>query len=279
MRERHGASSRGKSKPRTALCTIATGPHIHLFELARPGFELFSAANGYELVVVHDEMISAGRAPSWGKVVLLRELLEVYERVAWVDTDVVIVDPTSDICVGLNRRKPLRLVFHHYDGLEVPNAGVFAIKSCWWSKRFLTKLWNAERFIDHKWWENAAIIELLGYDVEAPRRSTRRNTFDGRRVGELDLSWNSIPGDSSPAPHIVHFPGMTQAERLISMTAAAKVAALSFGVERSPATSLSITADAVGARGLALLTRGHGSRWNFWWHIDSIWRWMFRKPK
>src|SRR5579859_2492075 len=129
-----------RSKPRTVLCTIATGTHRELFEVARPSFERFAALHGYALVVGQDDEISAGRAPSWGKVVLLRQLLDTYDRVVWVDSDAVIVDPTTDIFAGLRSRRPLSLVVHHYDDLEVPNAGVMALRSCRWSKALLDRL-------------------------------------------------------------------------------------------------------------------------------------------
>jgi hypothetical protein len=208
-----------RRKTRTALCTIATGAHRDLFEVARPGFERFAAAHRYEPIVVYEDDISAGRAAAWGKVRLLRRLLDTHDRVVWVDSDAVIVDPSGDIFAGVDRRTPLSLVVHHYDGLEVPNTGVLTLVSCRWSKRLLDRLWAAERFVNHKWWENAAMIELLGYEVDEPRRSTRRASADSRRVSELDLSWNSIPADPSPKPRIVHFPGMTQAERLTGMRA------------------------------------------------------------
>jgi hypothetical protein len=188
--------------------------------VAQPGFEELAAAHSYELVVVHDDEISAGRPPAWGKVRLLRRLLDTYDRVVWVDSDAVIVDVKGDIFADVGRRTPLSLVVHRYSGLEVPNTGVMAIVSCRWSKRLLDRLWAAERFVDHKWWENAAMIEFLGYEVEEPKGSTRRASQDSRRVNELDLSWNSIPADPSPKPRIVHFPGMTQSERLTGMRTA-----------------------------------------------------------
>lgn len=207
---------------RTALCTIAVGTHRELFEIARPSFERFAGLHGYALVVIADAEISAGRALSWGKVVALQRLLDIYDRVVWVDSDAVIVDPTADIFAGVSRRTPLSLVVHHYDGLEVPNAGVLTLRSCRWAKHLLGRLWEAERFIDHKWWENAALIELLGYDIDEPRQETRQVTRDSRRVGELDLAWNSIPGVAPAAiPRILHFAGMSHGDRLLGMRTAA----------------------------------------------------------
>jgi hypothetical protein len=204
---------------RTALCTIATGAHRELFEVARPSFEAFAALHGYELIVCTDPEVSAGRAPSWGKVPLLTATLATHDRAVWVDTDAVIVDPSRDIFAAVTRRRPLGLVVHHYAGLEVPNAGVLAVRRSRWVIGLLRRLWNADRFVDHKWWENAALLEVLGYDVDDPRATSRRITRDARRVVELDPAWNSVPPDPAAAPNIVHFAGCSFDERLTGMRA------------------------------------------------------------
>ncbi len=242
------------SRRRTAVCTIATGPHVDLYEIARPGLEAFCRFHGHDLVAVQHD-VSGGRPTSWGKLPLLRELLEVYDLVAWVDADAIIVDPRGDIFEHVNHRISMRVVVHRYDGLEIPNLGVMAFASTAWSKRFLSRLWNSEEFIDHKWWENAAALRLLGYDVDYPRRETRRFRVASIRVGELDNSWNSISQDPAVHPRIRHFPGMTQADRLVEMRRAADSAVgesldLPTGPERRPYR----VDGATGNVGLAILT-------------------------
>lgn len=198
------------------VCTLATGAHRELFEIARPGFERFAVAHRRDLVVGHDD-VAGGRHPGWGKVPLLRELVDAYDEVVWVDADAVVLDPDPDPVAELARHQALGLVFHRYDGMEVPNFGVLTMRSCRWSKRFLERLWRAERYLEHPWWENAAVLEFLGYEVAWPRRETRRFTPDSLRVGRLDRSWNSIPVDPAPVPRIAHFPGMGHDARVAAM--------------------------------------------------------------
>lgn len=238
---------------RTAVCTVATGPHEQLYEISRPSFERFAGHHSYDLIVARHGL-SGDRPPAWGKLALLRELLDGYDRVVWVDADAVIVDPSGDIFEGAGRMRPCRLVVHHYDGLEIPNMGVIALISTGWTKRFIERLWASERYVDHKWWENAAALELLGYDVEAPRRDSRRRTAASYRVGELDLSWNSISLDASPRPRIAHFPGMSQADRLAEMENAAVVAAVGSGASAAQRRHEIADGD-VGRQGLARLSR------------------------
>ncbi|HZQ26961.1 MAG TPA: hypothetical protein VFA94_04600 [Acidimicrobiales bacterium] len=203
----------------SALCTLAIGPHRELFEIARPTFEAFAVRHGRDLVVGEDD-VAGGRHPGWGKVALLRELLDAYGTVVWVDADAVVVDGRDDMAAAVRPWQDLGLVTHRYGGLEVPNFGVFVLRASRWSRRLVDRLWQDRRYVDHPWWENAALLDILGYDVGDPRPATRRRTVDSLRVGRLDLSWNSIPLDPAPRPRICHFPGMEHGDRLALMRAA-----------------------------------------------------------
>mgnify|MGYP001812438031 FL=1 len=238
------------SPKRTAVCTVATGPHEQLYEISGPTFERFAEHHDYDLVVAHHDL-GGGRPPAWGKLALLRELLDGYERVVWLDVDAVIVDPSGDIFERAGQLKTCWLAVHRYDGLEIPNLGVIAMISTRWTKRFIERLWMNEQYVHHKWWENAAALELLGYDVEVPRRESRRRTTTSRRVGELDLSWNSIALDPSPRPRIVHFPGMSQVDRLTAMRRVAEPAPATSVIDRRHA----IVDGDLGRKGLAQLSR------------------------
>jgi hypothetical protein len=248
-----GVADGDMSRHRTAVCTIATGPHEDLYEVAGPSFERFADHHGYDLVVARHDL-GAGRPPSWGKLPLVRELLDSHDRVVWIDVDAVIVDPRGDIFEHSGRRQPFCVAVHRYDGFEIPNLGVIALRSTRWTKRFIERLWATDGYIAHKWWENAAALEMLGYDVEDPRSESRRRTATSRRVGELDVSWNSISLDQSPNPRIVHFPGMSNADRLTEMQRALDLAET--GMEPSDASvRRAIVDDDVGRRGLEHLAR------------------------
>jgi len=58
--------------------------------------------------------------------------------------------------------------------------------------------------IDHNWWENAALLDLLGYSLDPPFAKERESHWESR-VGVLDLAWNSVPGYcASPTPAVNH---------------------------------------------------------------------------
>jgi len=158
-----------------------------------------------------------GRPPAWAKVPLLANLLRCYDLVAWVDADALIVDGSHDLAAELRPRKHLYLVEHaHPSGQTTANTGVMMLRSSRWSRRLLQQVWMQLDLVEHRWWENAALMRLLGYRVE-PEHASRERRLP-RRVRLLDPAWNSIPHwVASPAPRIVHFAGLPLEERLERM--------------------------------------------------------------
>lgn len=199
------------------LCSIGAGPHTELLELTRPSFEALAERHAYDLQLY--TTAPAARHPAWHKLTIALDMFEIYERVLWIDADCVVVDPSRDFAACVDRRRPWALVAHNYHGQTVPNLGVFAIKRSRAVIGMLQAMWSMTQYLDHKWWENAAFLDLLGYDINSePIRKVRRSRYD-RRIRWLGNEWNSIDLDPATRPIIKHYPGMTQADRLARMRA------------------------------------------------------------
>jgi galactosyl transferase GMA12/MNN10 family len=203
-----------------ALCTAATGAFLDLLEVSGPTFEGYARRHGWKLLTVTEDT-AEGRPPSWGKIPVLLEAMRLFDLVAWVDADAVIVDDSRDLAAECRRRKHLYLVEHaHPSGETTVNAGVMMLRSSRWSRRLLERAWACEDLINHKWWENAALMRLLGYRLDAEPVRPGDDLRPLRRVAFLDTAWNSIPyWVSSPAPRIVHFPALPLPERQAGMLA------------------------------------------------------------
>ena len=212
-------AARSESRGRKALCTIAHGPHRELLEIARPTLEKYADGNGYELVTV-EHRLAPDRPASWGKVLLLHQLVQQFDLVLWIDADALFVDPTRDVASELQPLRFLHLVSHQIEDERVYNCGVMAMRGGAMSRRFLEQVWNQHDLVHHDWWENAAVLRLLGYRLEHPIRPARLSPWRAG-VGRLDLAWNSIPAYPSPAPVIAHFPAMSHAARIEAMRAIA----------------------------------------------------------
>jgi hypothetical protein len=197
---------------RKVLCSIGAGPHAELLEISGQTFRIYAERHGYDLAL-RTELAAPERPASWSKVVLVQELLDRYELVFWVDADAAIVDPTADVAAELHRRTQIGLVAHEYDGQVVPNCGVMVVRSRRAARRFLDDVWRRSEYIDHKWWENAAVLDLLGYDLE-PQVALRRPAPMLRKVQFIDRSWNSVLVDEAAQPRIRHYPGRSHEYRL-----------------------------------------------------------------
>ena len=203
-------------KKAKVLCTLAAGPHLELFALARPKLEAYARRHGYD-VAFETELLDASRPASWSKVLLIQRLLRRYRAVVWIDSDAVIVDPEIDILADLPRGATLGLVAHRtVEGDEIPNLGVIAARSSRASRAFFAEIWEQTAFIDHKWWENAAALALFGYTTEAPVELVAPTPWRGL-LHLLDERWNSLSFAPAARPRIVHFAGQSHAVRLEGM--------------------------------------------------------------
>jgi hypothetical protein len=202
---------------RKVICAVGIGPHAELLALSSRTFRTYAGLHGYD-VELCDDSLAPDRPPSWSKVVLVRSLLESYDLVFCIDADAVIVDPTHDVADDLRDDALIGLVAHEYDGQRIPNCGVWALRGDRRTRRFLDRVWRQKQYVDHKWWENAAVLELLGYELEPTVRLARPRRML-RRVQFLDQAWNSITMHESPHPWVRHYPGESQGHRLAHLQA------------------------------------------------------------
>jgi hypothetical protein len=215
-----------------ALCSIGSGPHEALLEISRPTFAAYAQRHGYELITSTES--DPRRPPAWAKVPMLREALDSFELVLWIDADAVIVDGAEDVAARLEPERFLALVRHGEQ--KIPNTGVMLLHGDDRARELLDRTWAATRFVEHPWWENAALLDVLGYQLPdaldpglrsrlrrlvAPRpfALSRPSRFmEGTQF--LPLEWNSVYLDRAAAPRIVHCVGVPVEQRARDMRAA-----------------------------------------------------------
>jgi hypothetical protein len=212
------------------LCSIGAGPHAALLDVSEPTFRQYADRHGYELVTAREA--DPQRPPPWAKVALLRELLERFDLAVWIDADAVIVDGSVDIADELEPDNQLGLVEHHRGEERIPNTGVMVWRAGHFAHELLAQVWASTRFIDHPWWENAALVDALGYDV--PRFSRLERLLPGRprpcrpvRPSQylagtqfLAPEWNWAYLSRVEHPRIVHCVGVPVEQRRADMQAA-----------------------------------------------------------
>jgi hypothetical protein len=183
-----------------AIASLGCGPHERLLRIAARSIRPFAARHGYDLHL-HTAAIDPSRPAPWSKIKIIAELLDRYDDVLWLDSDLVIVDGRED----LPATDFMALVQHDTGSETMPNSGVWLLHSSPETKRFLDEVWAQEDLIDHRWWENAAICRLLGYSLDPVAPGAKTNWLE--RTDFLDPRWNSIPSSSASNPRIKHYPG------------------------------------------------------------------------
>jgi hypothetical protein len=214
-----GAGGRGPERGSSSrvIASLGAGRQRLLLELARHTIEPYARRHGYDLAL-HDAVVDTSRPAPWSKVLILRELVERYETVVWLDADLEIVDGRRDIADELDAGSFLGLVEHRYGERRFPNTGVMVLRGDERAARFLDEVWSLDRYANHQWWENAAVCALLGYGLDPPR--LLEPTSWREQTTFIPPSWNWIINAPRHRARIRHFPGFSLRTRTILMRAA-----------------------------------------------------------
>jgi hypothetical protein len=204
---------------RKVLCSIGAGPHAELLAVTAKTFRTFADLHGYELDL-RSEALPEDRPASWARIPLIQSLLKRFDLVLWIDADAAIVDASLDISEQLGKRDVMGMVAHRTPESRgpIPNCGVWVVRAHRMSSRLLANAWEQTQYINHKWWENAAVMDQLGYELD-PEVRLVNPTSVYRHTRFLSNEWNSVPIDPATSPRIVHFPGLPVAERLKQLEA------------------------------------------------------------
>lgn len=204
-----------------ALCSAAIGPHLQMLNLAEPTFARYADEHGFVLHIVRD--FDLDRPASWYKLKLIERLHFDHETVIWVDADAMVVNPHRNILDAALPTHPLWMVRHHVAGHVplIPNAGVIVAHRNFPLHDFFRAAWDMVQYVDHPWWEQAAMLDLLGYHIEPPGGLAypHGDTEWTPLVGWLGTEWNSMGHDPHPDPVIKHFTPMSLTNRLEAMRA------------------------------------------------------------
>jgi hypothetical protein len=155
-------------------------------------------------------------------VPLLLNALERYEEVVWFDCDLIVVDPSEDFPPLQDSLHSLVRHFECYS--EVPNSGVWRLRRQaldLWAADLLNRMLMLEVFTDHGWWEQAALLTLMGYCVpphgsaflETKCRCVHPTVWQ-RSCSFMRLCWNSHPNYRAENPRIVHCSYSSMPQRL-----------------------------------------------------------------
>jgi nucleotide-diphospho-sugar transferase len=207
-----------------ALLTIVDENFRDIADRTFPSMRRYAEAFGLEFLNMPPGV--PDRPPAWGKVHRIREILQSgYDYCFYVDADTIFVRFDSDIRDHIAAAKDLHLCWHDQDNSESYadirghfNTGVMVWRNCTWSIDFLDEIWRQTDFIDHGWWEQGALLHLLGYRSVLGAAADESDPARAAHVQRLPVDWNVLVGyTDAPDPVIRHFAGRPMPRRLADL--------------------------------------------------------------
>ena len=204
-----------------ALLTVCDENFSEISSRTLPSIRRYADRFGLEFLNMLPETKS--RPAAWSKITRIREVLQSgFEYCFYVDADAMFVRFDEDIRKHLKVEKDLYLCSHSPSNSEnyAPiqehfNSGVMVWRNSEWSCNFLNEVWQKTDFIHHCWWEQAAILDLLGYHSAVERGPNNLNPNHLEHVQQLPVDWNVIVGSTIASdPIIRHVAGRSKARRL-----------------------------------------------------------------
>jgi hypothetical protein len=198
------------------------GTHTAMAAHTSPLMKAYAQRHGHDYLAVD---LDGERPPAWQKLPAMYAALKRYDVVVWLDADVVIAWPGADIVAALRSGTCQAVVEHLTECGRVPNTGVWVVARD--MQQTLEQAWvEGSDCVHHPWWEQTAIMRLMGYVVEpGPHGKLDSPTTLYERTTFLPPVWNHHPGDRNKPdkPHFVH---VTQYDDRLSLIAKlAKIAA------------------------------------------------------
>lgn len=200
-----------------ALVTLGMGNHARYLDISRPLFIDYAARHGYDYFETQD--VDPSRPLSWSKIPFVRAMLLTHDDVLWIDCDTVIVEPSEDIADSVPPDAWQAITRHRtFRGValgEVPSCGVWLVRRP--MLLVLDQMWGLTDYIDHPWWEQAALHELLGYaslgdGLNPVQRIEETELFHHTHF--LPVTWNSLEFyDPNAFARIMHVPGVVPHEQ------------------------------------------------------------------
>lgn len=241
----------GMSHVKRVIVTAA-GPAMRsaMHDLAIPSFRAYADVWGWDVLAYDLRADGAGadraaQRAKWQKVRLLRDALASHELVLWLDADVLIRRTDDDIAAHLapHAFQALALEQVPSENRLNPNTGVWLLRSARRAFSFLDAVLRHGQQ-PGPWADQGAVLAALGWDRgdesyhwARPGRGSRFMTS----TSWLPAAWNQPyqgPRQASdafnsaadsyadrpvvPAPHALHFMGMTPQARYRAMRATAE---------------------------------------------------------
>jgi glycosyl transferase family (putative galactosyltransferase) len=195
------------------ICTVALGSEYQA--AVAPcirGTKEYCERHQYNYLLLTQIPANFSRPSAWAKVCLLYYALEHdYHHIMWLDGDALITNVEVKLGNFIETLQQTEKSILITKDQNIINTGIFFLRGGWKSKILLNLVWCNRFYINHGWWEQAALMDLMRRHPEVANEEyieQRPRNFNSRPLEiakDPRVVWE--PGD-----FIVHFAGARGAE-------------------------------------------------------------------
>lgn len=187
------------------LTSFGFGNQQDLLRITSPSFVKYAQTHNYDIFLPSESFFSEStksRHYSWWKIELIKKLFDDYDKILWLDADIVVCRFDKDILDELDSDSHVGMVVHKVPIGYVPNCGVWTLdKKC---MSWFSDLWQYNKLPrSDGWWEQDAMLYKLGIDsgsnnIQLPSSYPIQWT-------QLDYLWNPHIHDERGIPPNLRF--------------------------------------------------------------------------
>jgi hypothetical protein len=139
------------------IITAFTKNYQPYIDISSPILDKYCTKHNYEKHI-YEIPDNYSRPVSWYKVEQLLNHINTNSGFSlWLDTDTIIINSDFKLDSIVSENK---FIYISKDMNNI-NAGVMMIKNNTYSYEFFQKVWGSTQFLNHIWWEQAAMIDLI----------------------------------------------------------------------------------------------------------------------
>lgn len=187
-------------EPRISVVTGYESSFATIGNVSRQNKLHYCQRHGYRFCC-HTDGFDTARPPAWSKIRFVLGQLNECDWVFWTDADSLVMNAAIPLTRFVDEAYDLILPVDRVAGI---NTGCFFVKNSLWARSFLEQVYRQEQFLNHPWWENAAIIHLYRQDPDVQRHVL---LLPNKLFNAFLIDGSYEAGDL-----LIHFPGMKDRE-------------------------------------------------------------------
>lgn len=198
-----------KQKPKIAIISLYDKNYRNIGQYSDRNKKQYSVKHDYDYIVYH-HLLDETRPAAWSKILALLNHLKDYEWLYWSDADSLIMNMSIKLESLIDNN--FNMIISREVGSGNLNTGSFLIKNCVWSEKLLQRIYKQSDFINHMWWEQAALKFVFAQD---PSLLAKVKILHQRALNSHLMHGRSPEGFFRDSDFVLHFYGPCAKELLM----------------------------------------------------------------